>query len=91
MSFNDAISDSDLTTEEFETAFKSLKRHKAAGIDTIYSNIGMDWGKWPSGSRRCNENRKVSVQTSLITRPGLGTQLHYETHGDLRVKLVQTH
>ena len=26
MPFNDAISDSDLTTEEFETAFKSLKR-----------------------------------------------------------------
>ena len=25
MSFNDTISDSDLTTEEFETAFKSLK------------------------------------------------------------------
>ena len=39
MSFNDAISDSDLTTEEFETAFKSLKRNNAAGIDTINSNI----------------------------------------------------
>ena len=91
MSFTDVISDSDLTTEEFETAFKSLKRNKAAGIDTIYSNISMDWGKWPSGSRRCNENRKVSVQTSLIARLGLGTQLHYKTHGDLRVKLVQTH
>ena len=42
MSFNDAISDSDLTTEEFETAFKSLKRNKAAGIDTINSNIVLD-------------------------------------------------
>ena len=42
MFFNDAISDSDLTTEEFETAFKSLKRNKAAGIDTINSNIGQD-------------------------------------------------
>ena len=31
MSFNDTISDSDLTTEEFETAFKSLKSNKAAG------------------------------------------------------------
>ena len=41
-SFNDAISDSDLTTEEFETAFKSLKRNKAAGIDTINSNIVLD-------------------------------------------------
>ena len=39
MSFNDAISDSDLTTEEYKTAFKSLKRNKAAGIDTINSNI----------------------------------------------------
>ena len=35
MSFNDAISDSDLTTQEFETAFKPLKHNKAAGIDTI--------------------------------------------------------
>ena len=42
MSFNDTISDSDLTTEEFETAFKSLKRNKAAGIDTINSNIVLD-------------------------------------------------
>ena len=42
MSFNDAISDSDLTSEEFETAFKSLKRDKAAGIDTINSNIVLD-------------------------------------------------
>ena len=42
MSFNDAISDSDLTTEEFETDFKSLKRNKAAGIDTINSNIVLD-------------------------------------------------
>ena len=41
-SFNDAISDSDLTTEEFETAFKSLKRNKAAGVDTINSNIVLD-------------------------------------------------
>ena len=39
VSFNDAISDSDLTTEEFEAAFKSLKRNKAAGIETINSNI----------------------------------------------------
>ena len=39
MSFNDAISHSDLTTKEFETACKSLKRNKAAGIDTINSNI----------------------------------------------------
>ena len=31
-----------LTTEEFETAFKSLKRNKAAGIDTINSNIIRD-------------------------------------------------
>ena len=42
MSFNDAISDSDLTTEEFGTAFKSLKRNKAAVIDTINSNIVLD-------------------------------------------------
>ena len=31
-----------LATEEFETAFKSLKRNKAAGIDTINSNIVLD-------------------------------------------------
>ena len=42
ISFNYAISDSDLTTEEFKTAFKSLKRNKAAGIDTINSNIVLD-------------------------------------------------
>ena len=40
--FNDAIGDSNLTTEEFETAFKSLKRNKVAGIDTISSNIALD-------------------------------------------------
>ena len=42
MSFNDATSDSDLATEEFETAFKSLKRNKAAVIDTINSNVVLD-------------------------------------------------
>ena len=42
MSFNGAISDFDLTTKEFETPFKSLKRNKAAGIDTINSNIVLD-------------------------------------------------
>ena len=42
ISFTDAISDSDLTTEEFETVFKSLKRNKAADIDTINSNIFLD-------------------------------------------------
>ena len=42
ISFNDAISDSDLTIEEFETVFKSLKRNKAAGIDAINSNIFLD-------------------------------------------------
>ena len=42
MSFNDAISDSDLTTEELEAAFKSLKRSKAAGINSINSNIVLD-------------------------------------------------
>ena len=39
MSFNDAVSDSGLTTEEFKTGFKSLKRNKAAGIDTINSSM----------------------------------------------------
>ena len=42
MSFNDDLSDSDLTIEEFETAFKCLKRNKAAGIDTINSKIVLD-------------------------------------------------
>ena len=42
LSFNDAINDSDLTTEEFETVFKSLKRNQAAGIKTINSNIVLD-------------------------------------------------
>ena len=42
MSFNDTIGDSDLTTEEFETAFKSLKRNKVAGTDTINSSIVLD-------------------------------------------------
>ena len=42
MSFNDAISHSDLTTEEFETVFKSSKRIKAAGIDAINSNVVLD-------------------------------------------------
>ena len=31
-----------MTTEEFETAFKSLKCNNAAGIDTINSNIALD-------------------------------------------------
>ena len=42
MSFNDVISDSDLTTEGFETAIKSLKPNKAAGIDIINSNTVLD-------------------------------------------------
>ena len=41
-SFNYAISDANLTTEELETALKSLKRNKTAGIDTINSNIVLD-------------------------------------------------
>ena len=31
-----------LTTKEFKTAFKSLKRNKTAGIDTIDSNVVLD-------------------------------------------------
>ena len=42
MFFNDAIIDPDLTTAEFETAFKSLKHTEAAGIDAINSNIVLD-------------------------------------------------
>ena len=42
MSFNDVINGSDLTTEEFETAFESLKFNKAAGINSINSNIVLD-------------------------------------------------
>ena len=37
MSYSDAIRDSDLTTDELETAFESLKGNKASGIDTINS------------------------------------------------------
>ena len=37
-SFDKTISDSHLTTEEFERAFKSLKRNKAAYIDIINPN-----------------------------------------------------
>ena len=42
LSFNGAINDADLTTEELKTVFKSLKRNKAAGIETINSNIVLD-------------------------------------------------
>ena len=35
MSFSDAISDSNLTIEEFITAFKSSKRNKVANIDKL--------------------------------------------------------
>ena len=42
MSFNDVTSDSDLITEGFETAIKSLKPNKAAGIDIINSNTVLD-------------------------------------------------
>ena len=43
ISFNEAISNSGWTTEEFETAFKSLRRNKAAGIDnSISSTINLD-------------------------------------------------
>ena len=42
MSISGAISDSDLTTEEFETVFKSLTPSIATGIDTIKSNIVLD-------------------------------------------------
>ena len=40
--FNDAICNFDLKTKEFKTAFISLKRNKAAGIDTIDSHIVLD-------------------------------------------------
>ena len=40
--FQDVINGSDLTTEEFETAFESLKFNKAAGINSINSNIVLD-------------------------------------------------
>ena len=33
----------DLTLKEFETAYKSLKRNKASGIDDINSNIVLDF------------------------------------------------
>ena len=36
------MENSDLTMDEFETAFKSLKKNKAAGIDNIDSNIVLD-------------------------------------------------
>lgn len=43
ISFNEAISNSGWTIEEFETAFKSLRRNKAAGIDnSISSTINLD-------------------------------------------------
>ena len=42
MSYNDTISDSHMGTEKFETTFKSLKRDKAAGVDTINSNKVLD-------------------------------------------------
>ena len=42
MSFNDATNDSNLTTEEFETALKFLKRNRVAEIDTINTDIVLD-------------------------------------------------
>ena len=43
ISFNEAVSNSGWTIEEFETAFKSLRRNKAAGIDnSISSTINLD-------------------------------------------------
>ena len=43
ISFNEAISNSGWTIEEFETAFKFLRRNKAAGIDnSISSTINLD-------------------------------------------------
>ena len=33
----------DITLKEFETAYKSLKRNKASGIDDINSNIVLDF------------------------------------------------
>ena len=43
ISFNEAISNSGWTIEEFETTFKSLRRNKAAGIDnSISSTINLD-------------------------------------------------
>ena len=42
MTFNDATNDSNLTTEDFETALKFLKRNKVAEIDTINTDIVLD-------------------------------------------------
>ena len=50
MPFNDTIIDSNLTSKDFKTASKSLKRNKAPCIDTINSNIVMD---------TCNEIKDI--------------------------------
>ena len=48
------------------------------------------WGEWPSGLRRCNQNRKVTSSNPVRLRQfkprklGLGTQLRYEAPGRLR-------
>ena len=57
-------------------------------ISTALSSFPL-WGEWPSGLRLCYQNRKVPVQTPLGARPGLGTQPHHETPGDLRVEFVK--
>ena len=51
MSFKDTIIDSNLITEDFKTASKSLKRNKAACIDTINSKIVRD---------TCNEIKDIT-------------------------------
>ena len=40
--FDQTINNEDLTLKEFETAFKSLKRNKAEGIDGINGNIVLE-------------------------------------------------
>ena len=40
-------------------------------------------------TRRCDQNRKVPVRTTLGARPGLGTQPRYEAPGALLVEYVK--
>ena len=45
------------------------------------------WEEWPSGLRRCDQNRKVPG--SNPTRRSAGTQPRYEAPGDPRVEYVK--
>ena len=65
MSFNDAISNSDLTTEEFETTFKSLKRQPEylMSFNDAISNSDLTTEEFETTFKSLKRNKAAGIDT----------------------------